>query len=1617
MMRLRKIKKAFLFFLGMIMALILLAVVLINLPFAHRFITRRVNNILVNAHVPITINSIGLISPNTVAINGVNLHGNAGDTIIYAEKLGATIAPLALLQRKVIIPSAFLSNSRITFFRQNTDLPINIAEAFSNIRSKKRKKEKNRKKSWEVFLGSVDISRLKFQMIDSVAGIYIDQEIGSLNLTTDEMSIIDKAILVQTLDINGATGNIKISTKPEVNKSETHAQWNLGLTNLSLKDINIIFDDAVQRSLFNLSLEDCFVKTRNSDIKNKTFDFSKVSLSGASAFLQMDNKSGELKEKSPVKPTSFTWDIYCKNLDLKNVFFGFGDYNDGILSMTEQAFGINKLDINLSDFKLNSNTAGAVVHRMSFDLNNGFSVNKIKGELDSQAGTTHLNLYLETENSLINFDANSEDSFYDLIAQPERTTTANASISNSRISLKDLAFLKPDLLDQSLLNTLAVKPFSIDGNIILRDSAVSLSAVSVSQADNIRFTAEGKIKNIFQPEKTNGIVQFRIPEINTLWLTEILEEIGLKENIPDFSILTIEGNLSDSLLSPNFNLKIDSDLGNIDLSGSFDFNKDSFNLVSLFDHVKLDRILNNAELGSFSGSGEISGNGIKHKSITAEAILLVDSLRYKGYDYTKGKIACTIRPSIYDFRFIVEDPALSLDLAAGIITTDSILAVNTSGAFMAKMNKLNLSEDSIDVEGSLVGDLKKGINSFEADLSISDLAVITPQKKVVAGLLNTSLRSDTLMTSLSGKSGFYDLDVHIEKPASALKTIIPDYKNYIVSLLDSLIMNPTIRNAYLPGIHAKININYHEAFDVILKGLHFEDIDLELINSPSDEMFHLTILGRDIKYKMFELGILNTQITNSDGVINFQLATDSSTIFSHPLNRLLLTSRSDGWQGIANLSIIDKMNEVVYELGISSEADSNNLYLKVPSKQLTINGVQWKMDSEELLSFNFHGKRISPSLKMYTGNSFIQLTAEGNEFNNLITCDLRNVSVASLLPESIIEGNPGGQMSGLVSYNSYDENSREINSDLIFSDLRWSDLAFSNLTLNGQYKSEKPGDWTIEGYSRLDSAEIVLMGEKSDGGNREINAELQNFPLSTAQPFVKEHLSALDGSISGNLNISSHEGTENINGEILITKGNLRINTLNSAYRIPEEKIGFAGGEILLDNFTVLDSLDNKLFVDGTIDFSNPKDIYTDLEISSSDLQVMNRDEEDNSTLYGQIFVDSRLSVKGPLTNPDLKGRIFLTGGTEIFFSMKEDLSLSESEKVITFVSGTPRKDKKDFELKVEQAKVSSSTVETLVEIDPKTRINFNLSQKMYVIDLMIQGGGALNYSLLENNQMNLSGKYEIGEGTADVKMIGWPNKRFRIASGGFIMWDGNIEDPTLRFEALHRVRSSYTNPVDGNVRTVDINVILKLSERLSQLDLTFTINTPDEYLMGIINTLSPEEQMRQAITILLFERIDLPGISTSTDYMTQQVNQILASQLNQLTKTTIKGVDISFGIDTYKSATATGGEQTNTSLSYDVKKALLNDRGKIEISGRVNDYSNQQSNSNLSLNNFSFEYQLDSLATKFVKVYNEHTYEDVFEGEVVKTGLGFIYRKSYRSFGDIWRRKNKKKKSKETGK
>lgn len=202
--------------------------------------------------------------------------------------------------------------------------------------------------------------------------------------------------------------------------------------------------------------------------------------------------------------------------------------------------------------------------------------------------------------------------------------------------------------------------------------------------------------------------------------------------------------------------------------------------------------------------------------------------------------------------------------------------------------------------------------------------------------------------------------------------------------------------------------------------------------------------------------------------------------------------------------------------------------------------------------------------------------------------------------------------------------------------------------------------------------------------------------------------------------------------------------------------------------------------------------------------------------------------------------------------------------------------------------------------------------------------------------------------------------------------------------------------------------VYMKLANRLSQLDIVFDVRSEDQYITSVLNTLSADERMKQAINLLIFNSIQLPNITSSSDYLTDQINAFWESQLNQLTRSTIKNVEVSVGIDTYKEG---GSQQEYTSFTYEVKKEMFKKRGSVLVSGRMNDNSPAGSQNDNVIENFIFEYALDSSRNKYFKVYRQQNYEDILEGEVIKSGVGFIYRKNYNKLNDMWRRQKKTKK------
>lgn len=1588
----------------------------VNLPFSQRFVTKKINQVFSHAGLPIHVMEINTILPSRIHIQGAGIIGPEGDTLIYAGDLRAGYGLTGFLRRKVILKKVNISDVRVRLSRDQGSPDYDIAELFSGGETAGSGETGNSGKFWEISVEKAALFRVGFDMNDARLGTRLMQEIEALSMEGFSLSLSDQAIFFQAADIREATGGYSLVAHEPVMEADTVATpWNFGFGELSLQGFRFSFDNSVDSLGVEVKIGAGSIHASRLDLAENDIDMDGLFLSRASARISTGNATpnssgkyaGEFTGSGKAPPEPFPWNITSGSIDLEKAMVFLGSY-PGADSATPE-FTVTELDMNLTELRLSNDAAGVRIGSLGFDLGNGFSLASMKGTLDSDGDSLRMELALETGHSILNLEGATGMGIFQLINDPAAIGEAQFAIGQSSVSLRDLLYFKRELNENEAIMILAREPVRVAGGFILRDARMTVPGITFTQGRNFSISVWGTVDHPFPFRQSEMELQAAIPEIGKAWLDAMLAGLGIENQVPSYNSLALEGTLSQLPDSTEFSLKINSDMGTIDLSGSLDLDDESYSLNSSFDRVRIGEILSNEDLGTLNGSGEITGSGFRLETLTARVRLEVDSLGYRGHEYIRTSMEGILSPEVYELHILSDDPSLRWDLNAMVYPFDSVFAVAATTNLFARLHDLHLYNDTLSLEGNITANFKKGMHAIESELTLSDLKLTTPGNEAEVKYLNALFKTDSLETSFAGTSDFFQAEAMINRPTGELGTLMENYRNYGLSIVDPLHEDAANRVAYLSDMIVTSNIDYHDVFKIFIPdtSLRFTNLDFSLLHKASDNRVQYLLKGTGLEYKTLKSGNLTAYVMDSAGILNLQLEATDNFINTTPANKFLVTSSFSEWNSLTDLTLLNRNNEVLYGLEISSgvDLDSNLIVLKVPSKQLILNRQQWLMETPDLATVDLAGKKLLPELRMRTDSSQLHLYTRAEDEMRLISCELTDVALASILVDNVLPGNPQGTISGTVNYQVNEGPGKYFNTGFRINHASWSGIAFNQIDVEGKLSSGRPGSYAMDFSARLDSSRIVLEGELKDSLTRNIRTEFSAIPLQTFQPFVREYLSELKGGLSGNFNISSVGQREAFGGGIHFNDARLRVNALNSKFKVPQDSLIFKDKRLLFNRFRILDSLNNELQVDGYVDFSDRRSITTDLGISSSRLQVMNTGEEANASFYGNAIVDSRLSFRGPIESPVIKGNIQLSGGSDLYYRHMEDLSLSESEKIVRFVDFS-NKEAPSLDGSDERPRsIGESSIETLVKIDPSTRIHFNLSKRIYNIDLMIRGGASLNYQMLKNNQVSLAGRYEISEGTADLKMVGWPSKSFRIAEGGYIRWDGMLEDPELKFEASNRVRSSYTNPVDGKQRDVDFNVLLQLSNRLSELDVLFTINTSDQYLMSIINTLSPEEKMKQAITILLFENIDLPGISTTTSYMTEQVNQLVASQLNQLTKTTIKGIDISFGLDSYVQATQSGGEQTKTSLSYEVRKGLLNERAQIELSGRLNDLTNQPGASDLSINNISFEYRLDSAATTFLKVYNEHAYEDVFEGEVISTGVGITYRKRYRIFREIWKR------------
>jgi hypothetical protein len=203
----------------------------------------------------------------------------------------------------------------------------------------------------------------------------------------------------------------------------------------------------------------------------------------------------------------------------------------------------------------------------------------------------------------------------------------------------------------------------------------------------------------------------------------------------------------------------------------------------------------------------------------------------------------------------------------------------------------------------------------------------------------------------------------------------------------------------------------------------------------------------------------------------------------------------------------------------------------------------------------------------------------------------------------------------------------------------------------------------------------------------------------------------------------------------------LKLVPVNALFYLQDDMIRLEKNILYFDQFTVLDSTHNKLNLNGNINLSNPDNILADLQVTSDHLQVMNTTQKDNPSFNGSVFVNSKITIKGPLQSPSIAGSIVLADGTVINYRYMEDMTVSETQKTITFASLDQDTVNTDASRIIANPLSRSPDIEATIEIDPRSLFSFQISRG-FDIGVKITGGGFLTYSLMPNKAINLTRIY-----------------------------------------------------------------------------------------------------------------------------------------------------------------------------------------------------------------------------------------------------------------------------------
>lgn len=1235
-------------------------------------------------------------------------------------------------------------------------------------------------------------------------------------------------------------------------------------------------------------------------------------------------------------------------------------------------------------------------------------------------------------------------------AMDTKKVNADLTIRNFSTSRNDILSLAP--AGTIPKNISLPESMSMNGRIKGGMKSLVINDFQFRDSRNTNINISGVVNNATDTKNLFTDLNIKRFSINKEEILALTPPGSIPKNITLPQTMSLTGKIKGGMKNLFADLDLKTSLGSVKINGKISNPADSihakYTAAISASNLNLGVIMQQPQnIGMLSGSFAVNGRGYDPEKANASIKGIIKSAEIKKYIYRNLTLDGSIANQKFTANASIRDPNIHLAIQA-----EGNMAGNLPGFVVnadidsIKTFPLHLTPNTIIYRGKITANVPEfNLDALNGEIDVvNSLLIMNGQRiavdslSVVASHANNeqivTLKTDFINAQIKGQYKLQQLgDIITEaiQPYYAINTtgkpVNVDPYNFTITA--DVIDHPTL-HALVPELKNFDGINIKSAFSS-------SDGWNANISAP-----HITYGTNTIDHLILNAVTANKVLTVTTNVNEIASGT-SIALYKTNLIANISNNKID-----FGLLIKDKTSKDKYRFGgiLAQEPDSIYSFSLKPDS-LLLNYSPWSINTNNLIRF---GSTIvnAKNFNLSKDDQHLIINSLNTSANSPLEVDFKNFSIATLTAfvqsdTLLVDGTLNGniQVKDILKQLSFTTN-LTLNNLVVKQDT----VGDVNIKVNNNTENVFATNVTITGRGN----DVSLTGnyylKPANNSNFDFNLNLKQLPFKTIEAASMGSITQGTGNLTGNIALKGTIQQPNVNGAINFNQTGFAVTMLGSYYKIDGETISVNNDGIKFNNFSIKDSADNSLTIDGLAGTSNFTNYNLNLTVKARNFKAINTTKKQNSLYYGQLYFNTNLTIKGTETAPIVDGSLRINESTNLSIVLPQsEPGVVDRKGVIEFVDMKAPKNDSLFKqtLATYDTSFNRSALtgfDISVNIEVVKEANFNI-----IVDeangdfLNVKGAAVITAGIDPGGKITMTGNYVIDQGAYDLS-FSFIHRKFDIQQGSQITWTG---EPTTANVDVTAIYIANTSPIDlvqdqtqvdaSYQQKLPFQVKLMIRGQLMEPTLTFDIDLPTENNARVSNEIltevntrldqvrsEPSELNKQVFALLLLNRFvgqdpfqsNSAGGFNAGSFARQSVSKILTEQLNKLAGDLIKGVDINFDVNSADDYT-TGERRDRTDFNVALSKRLLNDRLKVTVGSNYELEGPQQSNQTASnvIGNVSIDYSLSKDGRYLLRGYRKNDYEAIVEGYVIETGLKFIISVDYNKFKEIFKKRKRPKK------